>query len=254
MARGQNASTGRTARSSVNDIIPPPPAPDPNYKPPGLDLTAFTRTTAGETSPLGKKLNDVFEKTPTYQAKEKVFSTSSTLFEKPAPAGLKGFEIERWNRNNKDAQERFAMLGEITKSSKTDKEFFEKLGERVKTSDSGNYVVQTGILYNGNLDGKGRAEQFLTSVKEGLKEGTFGDKYREAKVTFKGSRKDEIRIDFPEGTELPKRSELRNAVRNLGRSMTQTQTEYYGDGFGYTSMPQVSFRVGGKVVDSLDYI
>ncbi len=254
MARGQNASTGRTARSSVNDIIPPPPTPDPNYKPPALDLTAFTQATKSEQRPLGDKTPAVFERTPTYQVKEKVFSTSSTIFEKPAPAGLKGYEVERWNRNNKDAQERFAMLGELLKSSKTDKEFFEKLGERVKTTESGNYVIQTGILYNGNLDGKQRAEQFLSSVKEGLKEGTFGYKYREAKVTFKGSRKDEVRIDFPEGTELPKRSELRNAVRNLGRAMTQTQTEFYGDGFGYTRMPQVSFRVGGKVVDTLDYI
>ncbi len=33
MARGSNASQGRTARSSVNDILPPPPTPDPNYKP-----------------------------------------------------------------------------------------------------------------------------------------------------------------------------------------------------------------------------
>lgn len=38
MARGTNASTGRSARSSVNDIIPPPPTPDPNYKPTGSSL------------------------------------------------------------------------------------------------------------------------------------------------------------------------------------------------------------------------
>jgi hypothetical protein len=33
MARGSNASQGRSARSSINDILPAPPSPNPNYKP-----------------------------------------------------------------------------------------------------------------------------------------------------------------------------------------------------------------------------
>jgi hypothetical protein len=165
-----------------------------------------------------------------------------------------GYDAERFNRRKADAEARLMKVKDILEASKNNKEFFEKLGEAKEMTIEGNYSVEKGLLYNGNLGGKERAEQFLESVKEGLKEGSFGDAFRQAKVTFKGSRKDEVRIDFPAGTELPRRSDLRSAIRSLGTAMTYTQTEQYGDGFGHTPMPKVTFRVGGEEVDSIDYM
>ena len=165
-----------------------------------------------------------------------------------------GYDAERFNRRKADAEKRFMKVKDVLDASKNNKEFFEKLGEAKEMTIEGSYSVERGLLFNGNLGGKERAEQFIQSVKEGISEGSFGDAFRQAKVTFKGSRKDEVRVDLPEGTELPRRSDLRSAIRSLGTAMTSTQTEQYGDGFGHTPMPKVTFRVGGKEVDSIDYM
>ena len=165
-----------------------------------------------------------------------------------------GYDAERFNRRKAEAQARFMKVKDIIDASKNNKEFFERLGEAQEMTIEGSYSIERGLLFNGNLNGKERAEQFMKSVQEGLREGSFGDNFRQAKVTFKGSRKDEVRVDLPEGTELPRRSDLRSAIRSLGKAMTSTQTEQYGDGFGHTAMPKVTFRVGGQEVDTIDYM
>jgi hypothetical protein len=179
---------------------------------------------------------------------------TASLFDAKPPADAKGYQIERFNRQQADAKERLLKVKDVLEASKNNKEFFEKLGESDVKSIDGNYSVEKGLLYNGSLDGKQRAEQFLESVKEGLKEGSFGDEFRGAKVTFKGTRKDEVRIDFPADTELPRRSDLRSAIRSLGSAMTSTREEQFGDGFGHTAMPKVTFRVGVKEIDTIDHM
>lgn len=179
---------------------------------------------------------------------------TASLFDVKPLAFAKDFELERFNRQQADAKERLLKVKDVLEASKNNKDFFEKLGEAKVRSIEGNYSTEKGLLYNGSLDGKERAEQFLQSVKEGLKEGSFGDEYRGSKVTFKGARKDEVRIDLPADTELPRRSDLRSAIRSLGSAMTYTREEQFGDGFGHTPMPKVTFRIGGKEIDTIDYM
>lgn len=181
-------------------------------------------------------------------------TTASLFLDAKPPADAKDFELERFNRQMNDAKERFMKVKEVQDSSKNNQEFFVKLGDADVKSIEGNYSVEKGLLYNGSLDGKQRAEQFLQSVKEGLKEGAFGDEYRGAKVTFKGTRKDEVRIDLPDDSPVRRRSDLAKAIQGLGKAMTRTQTEQFGDGFGHTPMPKVTFRVAGTEVDFIGYM
>ena len=180
--------------------------------------------------------------------------TSMDLIGKEPPGPeMSDFERKVFNQRLDATKERLAKAKALLDASRDSKEFFEKLGEASVKTVEGMWSVERGLLYNGMLDGKARATQFLDSVKVGLKEGAFGDQYRDAKVTFKGARKDEVRIDLPEGTVISARSDLRAAIRSLGTSMTSTRTDP-GDGFGHTPMPKVVFRVGGMQFDSIDYM
>lgn len=177
---------------------------------------------------------------------------SASLFDAKPPADAPSYRVENFERELADAKKRFAGVKDVLESSATNAEFFKKLGEKITTEQDNAGATRSGILYNGALDGKERAEQFLESVKEGLREGSFGDAFRQAKITFKGSKKDEVRIDLPAGAEI--NDEIISSIGSLGRAMTSTYSEYYGDGFGHTSMPKVVFRQGGKEVDSIDYM
>ena len=177
---------------------------------------------------------------------------SASLFDAKPPADAPSYRVENFERELADAKKRFAGVKDVLESSATNAEFFKKLGEKITTEQDNAGATRSGILYNGALDGKERAEQFLESVKEGLREGSFGDAFRQAKITFKGSKKDEVRIDLPAGADI--NDEIISSIGSLGRAMTSTYSEYYGDGFGHTSMPKVVFRQGGKEVDSIDYM
>lgn len=182
----------------------------------------------------------------------RALNQTASLFDAKPPADAPSFRVENFNRELADAKKRFAGVKEVLESSNTNAEFFKKLGESITTEQDNNGATRNGILYNGALDGRQRAEQFLESVKEGLKEGSFGDEFRQAKITFKGSKKDEVRIDLPADSEI--NDEIISSIGSLGRAMTSTYSEYYGDGFGHTSMPKVVFRQGGKEIDSIDYM
>ena len=177
---------------------------------------------------------------------------SASLFDVKPAADAPSYRVENFNRELADAKKRFAGVKEVLESSNTNAEFFKTLGEKITTEQESAGVTRNGILYNGALDGRQRAEQFMESVKEGLKEGSFGDEFRGAKITFKGSKKDEVRIDLPAGSDI--NDEIIASIGSLGRAMTSTYSEYYGDGFGHTSMPKVVFRQGGKEIDSIDYM
>jgi hypothetical protein len=179
--------------------------------------------------------------------------SASLLTDFPPPAkGEPSYRVENWNREMVDAKRRFAGVKNVLESSATNAEFFKQLGEKITTEVDNSGATRNGILYNGALDGRQRATQFLESVKEGLKEGSFGDAFRQANITFKGSKKDEVRIDLPAGSDI--NDEIVASIGSLGRAMTSTYSEYYGDGFGHTSMPTVVFRQGGKEVDRIDYM
>jgi hypothetical protein len=177
---------------------------------------------------------------------------SASLFDAKPPADAPSYRVENFEREMADAKKRFEGVKDLLETSNTNAEFFKKLGEKITTEQDNAGATRSGILYNGALDGKERATQFLESVKEGLREGSFGDAFRQAKITFKGSKKDEVRIDLPAGSDI--NDEIISSIGSLGRAMTSTYSEYYGDGFGHTSMPKVVFRQGGKEVDSIDYM
>lgn len=177
---------------------------------------------------------------------------SVSLFDAKPPADAPSYRVENFEREMADAKKRFEGVKDLLETSNTNAEFFKKLGEKITTEQDNMGATRSGILYNGALDGKERATQFLESVKEGLREGSFGDAFRQAKITFKGSKKDEVRIDLPAGSDI--NDEIISSIGSLGRAMTSTYSEYYGDGFGHTSMPKVVFRQGGKEVDSIDYM
>ena len=168
------------------------------------------------------------------------------------PADAPSYRVENFNRELADAKKRFEGVKEVLDSSNTNAEFFKKLGESITTEQESAGVTRNGILYNGTLDGRERAVQFKTAVQDGLESGAFGEQFRSAQITFKGSKKDEVRIDLPADSDI--NDEIIASIGSLGRAMTSTYSEYYGDGFGHTSMPKVVFRQGGKEIDSIDYM
>lgn len=241
MARGTPASQGRAAKSEYSQ-----------------GLRAKAKALLDEAQSIEAKEREAQqERAKTLKPMQTLNHTASLFVDSRPPAGAKSFEVDRFNRELADAKKRFEGVKEVLESSNTNKEFFQKLSEKNTREEESNGVTTKGILYNGTLDGKERAYQFKTAVQDGLETGAFGEQYRNAQVSFKGSRKDEIRIDLPEGldaTTLSARMDMVRSIRQLGGSMTSTYREYYGDGFGHTTMPRVVFRVGGKEVDRIDYI